>query len=156
LTSQINKGVFGAITYIFSYLTNCINEMVVVLSILMIFDFITGITISKKNNTYKREIGTWGAIKKLFYIMILISGYLADISVNYFAKYLNLGFETYGSLGMVVIFYLIGNEGVSLYTNFSKLGLPAPKFLSHIFNNFKIMAKLNVPSELVKKRKKVK
>lgn len=148
------KGIFGAITYIFSYLTNCINEMVVVLSILMIFDFITGITLSKKNNTYKREIGTWGAIKKLFYIMILISGYLADISVNYFAKVLDLGFETYGSLGMVVIFYLIGNEGVSLYTNFAKLGLPAPKFLSTIFHNFKMIAKLNVPNELVARRKK--
>jgi phage-related holin len=47
-------------------------------------------------------------------------------------------------LGFAVIFYLIGNEGVSLYNNWIKLGLSVPKFLSNIFNNLKNLSNLLV------------
>jgi phage-related holin len=49
--------------------------------------------------------------------MIIITGYLADISINHFAIVIGLSFNTYGALGFAVIFYLIGNEGISLYEN---------------------------------------
>jgi hypothetical protein len=49
--------------------------------------------------------------------MIVISGYLTDITINAFANLIGIDFNTYGALGFAVIFYLIGNEGVSLFTN---------------------------------------
>ena len=57
---------------------------------------------------------------------------------------LGLGLTTYGALGFAIVFYLIGNEGVSVYTNAQKLGLPVPTFLMNIYNNFKLMAKISV------------
>jgi hypothetical protein len=49
--------------------------------------------------------------------MVIITGFLADITINSFAAIIGLTFNTYGALGFAVIFYLIGNEGVSLYNN---------------------------------------
>jgi phage-related holin len=78
------------------------------------------------------------------YIILIVCGYLADLTITTVAVQLGLGFTTYGALGFAVVFYLVGNEGVSVYTNAQKLGLPVPTFLSNIYNNFKLMAKTSV------------
>jgi len=135
------RGLLGALTFVFMYLYSCVSEMVIVLAILMMFDWITGCIVAKKNNLYCAKKGSWGAIKKFLYIMIICVGYLADITIMTFAHKLGLDINTYGALGFAVTFYLIGNEGVSIYTNALKLGLPVPKFLSDMFNNFKVLAK---------------
>lgn len=142
----MTKGIFGALIAVFSFINGCVSEIIIVLAILMIFDYITGILIAKKNNKFSQQKGVWGAIKKLSYLMIVITGYLADITINHFASIIGLNFITHGALGFAVIFYLIGNEGLSLYENWIKLGLPAPLFLSNLFTNFKIMS-----NNLVKK-----
>ena len=138
------KGVLGALIAVFSYLYSCVSEMIIVLAILMIFDWITGCMVAKKEGRYDHESGTWGAVKKLFYIVIIVTGYLADITITVFAHKAGLDFNTYGALGFAVTFYLIGNEGVSVYTNALRLGLPVPRFLINVFNNFKVLAKTSV------------
>jgi toxin secretion/phage lysis holin len=151
---NIQKSIFGAIAYVFSFLSGCVGQIIIILAILMCFDYVTGVTVAKKEGTFDKNKGSWGAVKKLFYIMIIVTAYLADLSITLFAKKIGLDFQTYGSLGFAVTFYLIGNEGVSLYTNWIKLGLPAPKFISNIFNNIKLMAGASIPKELENKRKK--
>jgi toxin secretion/phage lysis holin len=151
--TNLQKAIIGAITYVFSYLSGCINEMIIILAIFMCFDYITGVAVSKKKNTFDRNIGAWGAIKKFFYLIILVSGYLLDITVNTFAHKVGVDFNTFGSLGFAVTFYLIGNEGMSLYTNLINLGLPAPKFLLNVFQNIKALAASSVPKELTNNKK---
>jgi phage-related holin len=56
-------------------------------------------------------------------------------------------------LGFAVVFYLIGNEGVSLFTNWSNLGLPVPKFLLSIFYNFQSFSNVMVKKNIIKELK---
>jgi toxin secretion/phage lysis holin len=146
---QLGKGIFGASIAVFSFLYGCISEMIIVLAILILFDYITGVLVAKKDKTFNYNKGCWGAIKKLSYLMIITTGYLTDITINSFASIIGINFNTYGALGFCVIFYLIGNEGISLFENWSKLGLPVPGFLNNIFNNFKSLSntisKKNIP-----------
>jgi toxin secretion/phage lysis holin len=114
---HLGKGVFGALMAVFSFLYGCISEMIIVLAILMIFDYITGVLVAKKNNTFSSNIGFWGVVRKLSYLMIIITGYLSDITINAFTAIIGIDFNTFGALGFAVVFYLIGNEGVSLFTN---------------------------------------
>lgn len=137
---QVGKGIFGALIAVFSFLYGCVSEMIIVLAILIIFDWITGVLVAKRNNTFNSKKGIWGAVRKLSYLMIIVTGYLSDISINAFAAMIGLDFNTYGALGFAVVFYLIGNEGVSLFENWTKLGLPVPLFLSKLFVNFKILS----------------
>lgn len=143
---HLEKSIFGALIAVLSYLYGCIGEMIIVLSILMIFDYITGVLIAIKTNTFDSNVGIWGIIRKLSYLMIVTTGYLTDITINSFANLIGLDFNTYGALGFAVIFYLIGNEGLSLLSNWIKLNLPVPTFLNNLFINFQTLA-----NSLVKK-----
>ena len=103
----------------------------------------TGVIVAKKQGTYDNKKGSWGAVKKFMYIMLVVCGFLADITVISFSASVGVPINTHGALGFAVMFYLIGNEGVSVYTNAAKLGLPVPQFLSNIYANFMAMAKVS-------------
>lgn len=150
---HLGKGVFGALMAVFSFLYGCISEMIIVLAILMIFDYITGVLVAKKNNTFSSNIGFWGVVRKLSYLMIIITGYLSDITINAFTAIIGIDFNTFGALGFAVVFYLIGNEGISLFTNWSNLGLPVPKFLLSIFYNFQSFSNVMVKKNIIKELK---
>lgn len=134
---KFSKAICGAASYIFTYLTKTFNEIFVILAILMMFDYIMGMIIAIKKRKFNYKIGVWGALKKLLYIMMLTTGYLTDFLLNYLLQKAGLDFKTYGSLGFVVTFYLIGNEGISLCYHWAELGLPVPKIMFLIFNKFK-------------------
>lgn len=140
---RVIKSVCGAAGYIFTYLTKTINEIFIILAILMIFDYLMGIIKAIKNKTFDYRVGVWGIVKKLLYIMMLTTGYLADYLVNYLSKKMGLDFSTYGTLGFIITFYLLGNEGISLCYHWSSLGLPVPRMLIVVFEKFKLLARDN-------------
>lgn len=151
---RTSKTFLGALTYIFTFLTQSINEVFVVLAILMIFDYIMGVIRAIRNKSFNYDVGIWGVIKKLLYVMIIATGYLADFLVNYLVNKLGLNFKTYGSLGFVIVFYLIGNEGISLYKHWIFLGLPVPSIFLYVFKNFKSIAKDEEYQKIKNKSKK--
>jgi phage-related holin len=55
--NHLGKGIFGALIAVFSFLYNCISEMVIVLAILMIFDYITGVLVAKRDNKFNSKKG---------------------------------------------------------------------------------------------------
>ena len=148
---KLSKTIYGAMVYVFTYLLKMFNEIFIILSLLMMFDYVMGIIQAIKNDTINCKVGIWGIIKKLLYIMILATGYLVDYLINYLIKQIGLDFQTYGSFGFVVMFYLLGNEGISLCKHWSNIGLPVPKSLIYIFEKFKLIAKEN---EMETKNKK--
>lgn len=131
------KGIIGAAVGVFGFLYGCITEILVVLGILMLFDYITGVTVALKEGNFNPAQGVWGAIRKLFYIMIVATGFLADFTISDIATKVDLEINTHGLLGIVVTLYLIGNEGLSLTRNWVILGLPAPPFLRKLFGYIK-------------------
>jgi toxin secretion/phage lysis holin len=141
------KTLIGTIFGVMSFLYGCITEIVIVLAILMVFDYITGVTVALKERKFDPNVGVWGACRKLFYIMIVAVGFLADYVVQIVAEEASIGFSTGGVLGLAVVFYLIGNEGLSLARNWTRLGLPCPPILKKVFGQMQDAGKNKKPKE---------
>lgn len=127
------KGGIGALVAVIAYLYGCFNEMLAVLAFFMIMDYIAGIVLAIKTGKVDYGIGIWGAIKKLLYGAIVIPGYLIDYTLTYTGKFISEDFSTKGGIGIAVILYLIGTEGLSIIKNLIELGLPVPPFLKEAF-----------------------
>lgn len=131
------KGYVGTFIGVFGYLAGSFNSLFVVLGLLMIIDYITGTTVAIRKKDFNREKGVWGAVKKLFYIFIVMVGFLADYTITYLSAQMGLTFTTGGLLGIAVTLYLIGNEGLSIIQNWVALDLPVPPFLKSMFGYIK-------------------
>ena len=141
------KTLIGSIFGVMAFLYGCITEIVIVLVLLMIFDYITGVTVALKERKYDPMQGCWGALKKLFCIMMVTVGFLLDYIAQLVAEHANIGFSTGGVLGLVVVLYLIGNEGLSLARNWTLLGLPCPPILKKVFRQVQDIGEIKKPKE---------
>ncbi len=137
MENAATKGAMGVVAGVFGYLCDSFNALLVVLGILMIVDYLTGVTVSLKKGTFDKNMGIWGAVKKLFYVLIVLLGFLADYTISDIAARAGIDFSTQGLLGIAVTLYLIGNEGLSITENWVILGLPSPTFLTKAFGFMK-------------------
>lgn len=137
-----SKTVLGLFIGLLAYLYKCIDISILILIILMIFDYISGISVILKDrivlgkNKFDYKIGVFGAIKKLFYFMIIATGFLIDYLIIHYSSCVNFNINTNGGIGFVICFYFIGNEGLSLVQNWLKLGIKVPSVLTNIFEKF--------------------
>jgi len=137
------KGIFALVFSVFGYVYECIDISIIILSIFMIFDYITGIAIVFKNrvidgeDTFDYKKGIFGAIKKLFYFMIITVGFLLDYLIQHFSGMFDANIVTNGLIGTILCFYFIGNEGLSLIENWRILGIDIAEILIDIFQKFK-------------------
>ena len=53
------KGTIGGVTGVFAYLAGCLNELVVILVILMILDYATGVIAAY----FKKELSSWRGLQ---------------------------------------------------------------------------------------------
>lgn len=127
------KGILGAIIGVMSFMYGCINEIIVILALFMVMDYITGVVLALMEGKFCRSLGTKGAVKKLGYIILVVVGFLADFTITLLVQKTGIKFNTNGSLGLLVVLYLIGNEGLSITKNLIGMGLPAPPFLVKSF-----------------------
>jgi phage-related holin len=51
------KGIIGALIAVFSFLYSCVSEMIIVLALLMIFDYITGVLVAKVEDKFDSKKG---------------------------------------------------------------------------------------------------
>jgi toxin secretion/phage lysis holin len=131
------KGVLGCITGVAMYMYNSINEIVIVLTLLMIFDYVTGISLALKDGNFNPKKGAWGAVNKLMYGIVICLGFLLDFTSSYLLKSAHISISTQGTIGIVVVCYLIANEGLSITKNLVNLGLPVPPILAKTFGIIK-------------------
>jgi toxin secretion/phage lysis holin len=146
MTENTSKGIIGSCIGVMSYLYGCISEIIIILVIFMIFDYITGVVVALKERKFCKSVGAWGVVKKVMYIILIVIGFLADFSAAYLIQKIGIKFSTNGALGLCVVLYLIGNEGLSLTKNLIALGLPAPPFLTKSFGLMKSTAE-NISKE---------
>ena len=131
------KGLVGAIIGLGAYLANRIDAVLVVLAIFLILDYIAGVTLALLQGKFDKKKGVQGAIKKLFYIVLVLIGFLLDFVISTVAQDAGLAFTTGGVLGLAVTLYLIGNEGLSILESLVGIGLPVPPFLQKAFGYVK-------------------
>jgi len=131
------KGLVGAIIGLGAYLANRIDAVLVVLAIFLILDYIAGVTLALMQGQFDKKKGVQGAVKKLFYIVLVLLGFLLDFVISTVSQDAGLAFSTGGFLGLAVTLYLIGNEGLSILESLVGMGLPVPPFLQKAFGYMK-------------------
>ena len=104
-----------------------IDGYIHVLVAFMSVDYVTGVLTSVIKHKLSSQIGSKGILQKVMIFMIIGLSNLVD-------KYLLLDS---GMLRMVVIFFYISNEGVSILENADAMGLPIPAKLKKVLSQFK-------------------
>lgn len=127
------KTFLGLIMAVLMYFWNCITEIMIVLLIVLILDYITGIVQGFLNEGFSWGKAWKGILKKVMYGPILILGFAADYIILYLTNAVGVQWGLSGVVGIAACIYLIGTEGFSIIQNLLLIGVPAPDFLTKVF-----------------------
>ncbi len=103
------------------------NNQMEVLLIFMVVDYLTGLSAAFiRNNVYlDSRKGFKGIIKKIVILCLVVLAHQIDVLIGQNTLTRN-----------VVLFFFIGNEGLSILENASNCGLPVPKKLKDTLAQF--------------------
>ena len=123
------KSLIATLAYVFGYIKGSFNELLIVLAIFIVCDYICGTALALTKSEFSVKKGLYGAMKKLFYLFLVLMAFLVDLLVTTVGAKMGLALSTNGTFGMAINCYLIGTEGLSILKSLVALGLPVPKFL---------------------------
>ena len=103
------------------------DTVLIVLTIFMALDYLTGVIAAIYNKTLSSNIGFKGLLKKFTVLIVLIVAVLLD-------RLLNSGTWVFRTL---VAYFYIANEAISLLENSARMGLPVPQKLLDILAQLK-------------------
>lgn len=135
--------VVGAIAAYF----NVLLVPLVVLLIVMIIDYITGMAEAYINKTINSRIGVVGIIKKVLYFALVAVGITIDYLITSALAQIYINIEVNYCVGMIIAIWLIINELISILENLSEMGLPLPGFLIKIVKRLKNTVDKTIESE---------
>jgi toxin secretion/phage lysis holin len=127
------KTLLGLFTAVLMYYWNCFTEIMIILFVVLILDYVTGIIQGLLDGGFSLEKAWKGIVKKLMYGVLLIAALSVDFIIMYMAEALGADWGMQGMVGIAVCLYLIGTEGFSIVQNLLLIGVPAPDFLQKIF-----------------------
>lgn len=110
----------------FSYLMGGVDKSLEILLIIIAIDYITGVCKAMIKREVSSVIGIKGIIKKFGYLLVVALSVLLD-------KIVGDG----SAIRILVIYFFIANEGISILENWSEMGLPLPKKIFDILEQLK-------------------
>ena len=133
-----------AIGVIAAYL-NVLLVPLIVLIVVMLIDYFTGMAQAYVSHTLNSRIGVTGIIKKIGYIIAVTVGIVADYLISSTLVNCGINVTINCCIGMIVTVWFIINELISILENLSEIGTPLPKFLISIVKRLKttVEAKTN-------------
>ena len=139
--SVVTKGFIGLVTGVFGYLAGCLNEIVIILAILVIMDYILDIAaVSMQGKQFDGNLALKGAFKKALYAFVIVLGYLGDYLIIYTVEGFGIIIPVKAILGIAVTLSLIGTEGFSICKNLILVGVPVPEWFAKFFGLVKDQA----------------
>lgn len=139
--THVTKGFIGVIAGVFGYLAGCLNEMIVILVLFILMDYVLGIAaVFMTEGQFNSKKALLGAFKKVLYGFAIALGYLADFLIIYLLEMFGIGLPIRAMLGVVVTLYLIGTEGFSIGKNLVLVGVPVSDVLLKFFGLVKDQA----------------
>lgn len=109
-----------------------------VLWILMFLDWVTGMVNAWMHHELDSKKGVYGAVKKVFYMVVIVVGIVADYLIISVGKQIGLAVpEGMTFIGLLVTIWLILNESISILENLGKMGTPMPAFLKKLIERLK-------------------
>lgn len=134
------QAVLTAAVTAFAVYFNALAVPLIVLLVMMIIDYISGMSAAWREGTLNSKKGVDGIIKKVGYMALVAVAMGVDylIFTGFAAVNVSVGFEML--FGILVAVWLIINEMISILENLSRLGVPIPKFLTKAVKKLKITA----------------
>lgn len=136
----------AALGAIMAYL-NILLVPFVVLLVVMITDYFTGMAEAYVNKTLNSRIGVVGILKKIGYIVAVAVGVVADYLITNALIKIGIDINVGGYIGLVVTIWFIINELISILENLTEIGTPLPKFLVSFVKRLKITVDNTAESE---------
>lgn len=96
------------------------------LLIMISLDYVTGLLKAIRNKKLNSHIGLKGIIKKVGYLIIVVVSVLLDRTTG-----------NTGAIRTLVIYFFVGNEGISIVENWSEMDLPIPKVIKEALEKMK-------------------
>ncbi len=110
---------------------------VVVLFLVMVVDYISGMVEAWINGTLSSRVGVVGIVKKVAYLLAVVVAIVADWAVQTAAGQLGVDFGGFFYFGLLVTIWLVLNECISILENISEIGVPLPAFLVTLIQKLK-------------------
>lgn len=131
------KGILATFTTVVSYALNCFTELVAILVLLMLIDYLTGITAAYYRKDLQSSIGLRGIIKKVGFMILITLAFFLDYIIANSLLQIDVILPFQGTFGFATTIWLIGNEGISITENLGVIGVPLPPFLTDAFRKLK-------------------
>lgn len=128
------SGIFSVLTVYF----NALSIPLIVLTIAMLVDYLTGLSAASKEKGLSSKKGIQGIIKKVGYFVLVLVAMGVDWLIYYGMTMVNIQVNCNLWFGILVTIWLIINEMISILENLSRLGVPMPKFLTSVIKRLKI------------------
>ena len=108
-----------------------------VLILVMVLDYISGISAAWVTHQLSSRIGIMGIIKKVCYLLIVAVGMTLDYLIQLLGGKFGVQLENVYFVGLLVIIWLIINECISILENTDEMGLPVPGFIRALLKRLK-------------------
>ena len=131
-----SKIIHATTAVLLSLITIEINELIIpfiTLIIVMLLDYISGIAKAWQKSALNSGIGIKGIIKKVFNIFLVIIGIILDILMLYIFPEMQIKML----FSLMITFYIIINEIISILENINELGIKIPKFVEKLISKLK-------------------
>lgn len=116
---------------------NIIAIPIIVLTVAMLVDYITGMAAAYVNAELSSRRGIKGIFKKLGYYSLVCVGVTLDYILCSGLAQIGINNGTNILFGLIVTVWLIINELISILENLSRLDVPIPKFLKSVVERLK-------------------
>jgi len=130
----------GLVTVIFAGAAAYFHQLVgplIVLAIVMIADYITGMTAAWATGTLNSRVGVMGIIKKVGYLFAVAVAVVVDYVITTAAAGTGMDLGNFHIFGLLVTIWFTLNECISILENLSEIGVPLPGFLVTIVKRLK-------------------
>lgn len=113
---------------------------IIVLMVMMIIDYLSGMSAAWSEGTLSSKLGAKGIVKKVGYMALIVVAMGVDYLIysGVAAADINVGYNMW--FGLLVAVWLIINEMISILENLGRLGVPIPEFLKKIIGRLKTSA----------------
>ena len=137
-TNLIKLGISGIGAYLSAKL-GILFPVLMLLMVVMVFDYFTGMLSAGYNNEIQSRRGMWGVIKKALYGVTVAVAMIADWVIINVAQNIGLQIPLSTFFGLLAAIWLIFNEIISILENLIKMEVPIPPFLKSFVSKFKIV-----------------
>ena len=115
-----------------------LGPVLVILTVMMVLDYVTGMLASKKeslehpgdkNYGWSSKKGAQGIIKKVGYLCIIVVAMVVDYVILHVATAMGIAISAKAFFALMVAVWYILNELLSIIENAGRMGAPVPEWL---------------------------